>query len=758
MARSRFFAIFAAVALFLAGGLTGCGDDDGSSGGDASSSSGGDASSSDGDASSSGGDASSSGGDASSSGGDTSEYQCAEAPVLAGDCDGDGIPDSIEIATGTQFDNPDSDGDTICDGANSVEGTCEGGEDLNNNGQVDPDEFDPRLVDTDMDGVPDNMEPQWLVCRDSVYSSITALDATLAETVLALPQGYSVTSHSGVSAVSFSNPTAGVFGYVVSQETTSSVGAAHLQNQALIGAVNKRTNEIATRFTTSHEVQEGRPDSNNGLRTKGSFSYGVGEPNETPTTKDPAVLRDEIISALTEQAVSTGETSDACARVINYHVTEIRDNGALISVGVLVCEDGFNDAAQIFEELLTTTTYAPGRPGLVYVPEIKNCDSFSASADGGFVDFLWVIDNSFSMVDEQANVADTTQLFLSRLRASGVDWRLGVTTTDSYCLDIDLATEPNYADCWARMNNDPMLEQCTGLRGPGFVSEDTENVEAVFQQLITENSNCTVDSGFINSSLPQEEIDRSVGKNVCGFGIESGLSSTETVIDRLNTADKTGLCDTPPVAPEMGDDPYALREGASVFVVWVSDEEDQEMKASAFSSTILPPDDSGRITKTTAFGDLFTTAEVRAYAIVGDAGSANGAGVCQELISGQVEGAEHGLGYVDVAQLTGGSDASICNTDLSVPIDTIITEALGLVNSYELEDLPIASSIRIATAGLGIIPNGNAPEILNDPTTTAPYWLYNSDTNSVVFFNLSLTLKPGEEVVISYRSWQRQAG
>ncbi|MCP3961220.1 MAG: hypothetical protein GY719_25515, partial [bacterium] len=50
------------------------------------------------------------------------------------------------------------------------------------------------------------------------------------------------------------------------------------------------------------------------------------------------------------------------------------------------------------------------------------------------------------------------------------------------------------------------------------------------------------------------------------------------------------------------------------------------------------------------------------------------------------------------------------------------------------------------------------PEILNDPSANAPYWLYNSDTNSVIFFNLSLILKPGEEIVISYRSWQRQAG
>jgi len=56
-------------------------------------------------------------------------------------------------------------------------------------------------------------------------------------------------------------------------------------------------------------------------------------------------------------------------------------------------------------------------------------DTF-AQAPSNQVDVLWVIDNSRSMAEEQASVAASTQAFVTNLEASGMDFHLGVITTD----------------------------------------------------------------------------------------------------------------------------------------------------------------------------------------------------------------------------------------------------------------------------------------------------------------------------------------
>ena len=74
------------------------------------------------------------------------------------DTDGDGIRDDVEAGGTTDPLNPDTDGDGLCDGPVSVEGVCEGGEDLNADGDVDEGETDPFDADTDDDGATDGDE------------------------------------------------------------------------------------------------------------------------------------------------------------------------------------------------------------------------------------------------------------------------------------------------------------------------------------------------------------------------------------------------------------------------------------------------------------------------------------------------------------------------------------------------------------------------------------------------------------------------
>ena len=46
------------------------------------------------------------------------------------------------------------------------------------------------------------------------------------------------------------------------------------------------------------------------------------------------------------------------------------------------------------------------------------------------VDILWVVDNSQSMADEQAKIADRFDDFITGINDAGVDWHIGVVSTD----------------------------------------------------------------------------------------------------------------------------------------------------------------------------------------------------------------------------------------------------------------------------------------------------------------------------------------
>ncbi|GAB4281467.1 MAG: hypothetical protein Kow0092_36770 [Deferrisomatales bacterium] len=72
-----------------------------------------------------------------------------EDPVV--DRDGDGLPDELELATGTDPFDADTDDDGLADGGPS-------GEDRDGDGAVGPGETDPRRPDTDGDGIYDGTE------------------------------------------------------------------------------------------------------------------------------------------------------------------------------------------------------------------------------------------------------------------------------------------------------------------------------------------------------------------------------------------------------------------------------------------------------------------------------------------------------------------------------------------------------------------------------------------------------------------------
>jgi len=99
------------------------------------------------------------------------------------DADADGILDDIENLSCSDMNNPDSDGDGLCDGNVAVGSTCVAGEDINLNGSVDQNETNPCNTDSDSDGINDTIEKIDVACLDPANNDTDSdgiLDGTSA--------------------------------------------------------------------------------------------------------------------------------------------------------------------------------------------------------------------------------------------------------------------------------------------------------------------------------------------------------------------------------------------------------------------------------------------------------------------------------------------------------------------------------------------------------------------------------------------------
>jgi len=241
---------------------------------------------------------------------------CETANDPGGDADGDGISNGLEDKNlnciqddgETDWMNPDSDGDGLSDGE----------EDLNGNGVYDEGtgEFDPLNTDTDGDGIPDNQENSAVICTPDVLQTVVSRPAQFANSNLALPPSFEITQEQDAGGATFSDPAQNSYGWLVSIPATGQNAEAE-NNLAVQTVATTSGNVILPEFTQPYEIPSTaweRPDklplpvpATTGVRANLKATYGPGSPNESVTTKDPAVLRDEILSALGGATVSSGE-------------------------------------------------------------------------------------------------------------------------------------------------------------------------------------------------------------------------------------------------------------------------------------------------------------------------------------------------------------------------------------------------------------------------------------------------------------------
>lgn len=126
-------------------------------------------------------------------------------------------------------------------------------------------------------------------------------------------------------------------------------------------------------------------------------------------------------------------------------------------------------------------------------------DEFTVQGSSNKADFLWVVDNSASMNDEQQAVADASTEFANRVSNANLDFQVGVITTDS-----------------------------DQLRGSGFTADITQ-----FQtDVVAGTSGSTMETGiwFAEQSLQSVALGDATDGSVTAFGVPRTGASLSVVI------------------------------------------------------------------------------------------------------------------------------------------------------------------------------------------------------------------------------------
>lgn len=333
----------------------------------------------------------------------------------------------------------------------------------------------------------------------------------------------------------------------------------------------------------------------------------------------------------------------------------------------------------------------------------KSNDSFSLLAEQSTfqqssdfqprkIDILWVIDNSGSMQTSQANLIENFNSFINKFKTLNYDFHMAVTSTDAYLDAVD--TGGSYKNAYCPAFN----KKCSVLRdGPG--KDITAALHSGFSILDRTVSNLT--SVFTLNA----------GQGVQGYGDERAFQSLKTTLQNPTNA-------------------AFLRPDAFLAIIIVSDEDDFSHSSLTPALETLPSNGyltDSRIHKVSdyvTFLDTLTksTPGIRNYSV-------NTISILDEACKTQLNttftGRKIGQRYINLADLTGGAKASLCD-DFGGSLQLISDMVLTLSSSFKLDREPLPETIKVIVDGVAI-----ANDAVNG-------WTYDSSNLTVNFHGTSI--------------------
>jgi len=288
------------------------------------------------------------------------------------------------------------------------------------------------------------------------------------------------------------------------------------------------------------------------------------------------------------------------------------------------------------------------------------------------VDILWVIDNSKSMADNQAKIAERFASFMIGLEDSGSDFHIGVITTD---LD-------DY-------KNAALLQ---GV--PAILTNDTPDYTEKFQDKVQ------------------------VG--VEGSDMEEGIDAAyRAVSEPMVSGANAGF----------------RREGATLMINYVSDEDDCSDRGALYGSDFARPcyQDAGRLVPVK---DLIDDYEVL---------RATGERFLVSAIVGPKMSADHpdcgewrpGSRYNTMAKAYGGIEGNICEQDFESIMSDLGLQVGGVLTSFVLQDYAVVDSIEVWVDEHRV------------PRSETDGWTYEEEYKIVYFYGDGIPPR-GSEIAIEY--------
>ena len=312
--------------------------------------------------------------------------------------------------------------------------------------------------------------------------------------------------------------------YVEESNFTSSAPLADWGTKGYLGIQNPKDYQIVP----NSEI----------LRLKYAITLEANETLESVATKIGTVFGASSSSVTSSTTCASNKASLYLAR----NTYEDGNTKFRIYSGALACSDNVDKVSNIMDDVLSGTLVAPKNIASVtnnngFVPYKKYLCQTSKIGDAtGAVDFIWVLDNSGSMSDELDNISKTVDIFAGKLKDSGIDYRLAVTTTDAYIIDetsiVDKAT--NDASLKYRQvrtsDNNPIADKYFNALGvrtpmvyqsivfPGFIPAGNTAI-SYFKQAVNQDMTC--------------DKNGTKQKNICGHGFEDGFRSGVLALSRL---------------------------------------------------------------------------------------------------------------------------------------------------------------------------------------------------------------------------------